>query len=276
VVGLGEVAPNRRLHAEQGEEVGGHVRTAQTLRRVVDSDDKRSGEKILSQSLERSQFRRDLQDIRRREAEVTLRRPAWITHRDTHQPVRFGEWQPAQQGRIHDAELSGHAGNAERQREHRHEGETRILQQQAQAITQILKHFVLQSFGLQPELIPERAGASPQQVELVSPVEPIPLVNSVSRWRNSASHSRRQSARSRRGTITPTKRISQSQKRKRVFLFGPGINLTHWYPHKFLTCVFPAAYPGRAALKNLCNANGSQSWRSATNGSTFVARRAGK
>src|SRR5215470_5497340 len=37
-----------------------------------------------------------------------------------------------------------------------------------------------------------------------------------SRYRNSASHSRRQSARKRRGTITPMTRISQSQKRKRV------------------------------------------------------------
>src|SRR5262249_42762328 len=39
---------------------------------------------------------------------------------------------------------------------------------------------------------------------------------SVSRQRNSASHSSRQSARNRRGTITPTARISQSQQRKRV------------------------------------------------------------
>src|SRR5262245_56577453 len=41
-------------------------------------------------------------------------------------------------------------------------------------------------------------------------------VRSSSRHRNSASHSCCQSARSRRGTITPIRRISQIQKRKRV------------------------------------------------------------
>src|SRR5262245_42045280 len=41
--------------------------------------------------------------------------------------------------------------------------------------------------------------------------------SSASRSRNSASHSCRQSERKRRGTITPTSAINQSQKRKRFF-----------------------------------------------------------
>ena len=48
----------------------------------------------------------------------------------------------------------------------------------------------------------------------------------LSRQRNSASHSCRQSRRQRRGTITPTMRISQSQKRKRMVEVVPAISFT--------------------------------------------------
>src|SRR5262249_56834480 len=68
-----------------------------------------------------------------------------------------------------------------------------------------------------------------------------PRATNSSRRHNSASLSRLQSARRRRGTITPIARISQSQKRKRVVGDESAINLTHRCPHSFLTCVFPTA-----------------------------------
>src|SRR5205085_5664621 len=50
-----------------------------------------------------------------------------------------------------------------------------MLNQHAPAISQVLKHFVLQSFGLKPERVPEGRCAAPEQIKLRLPIEPVPL-----------------------------------------------------------------------------------------------------
>src|SRR5215471_13442392 len=82
--------------------------------------------------------------------------------RPHHQPVERRE----------DARIDA---DAERQQENDHKSYARILHQHPYAITQVLKHLVLQSFWLQPQRVPERARTPPQQVKLGAPVEPIPL-----------------------------------------------------------------------------------------------------
>src|SRR5262245_31843613 len=50
-----------------------------------------------------------------------------------------------------------------------------MFEQHSHAITQVLNHFVLQSFWLHPERVPKCACTSPQQIVPATPVEPIPL-----------------------------------------------------------------------------------------------------
>src|SRR5262245_2697020 len=50
-----------------------------------------------------------------------------------------------------------------------------MFSQHSRAEPQVLNHFVLQSFGLEPERIPKRACTSPKQIELAAPIEAIPL-----------------------------------------------------------------------------------------------------
>ena len=85
--------------------------------------------------------------------------------------------------------------------------ERRSLHQHANAESEVLHHVVLPPLPLQPERIPERARAAPQQIPLVAPVEAIPVAPAAARGSAAPPPTpRRQSARKRRGTITPSER----------------------------------------------------------------------
>src|SRR5438093_8586918 len=64
--------------------------------------------------------------------------------------------------------------DADPQREHDDKRKARLLYEHPHAISQVLKQVVLQSSGLQPERVPERACAAPAEIKLVAPIEPIP------------------------------------------------------------------------------------------------------
>src|SRR5262249_56845299 len=59
--------------------------------------------------------------------------------------------------------------------EHCNRCKASILDEHSQTKLQILKHFVLQSSRLEPQRIPKRARAAPEEIKFGAPVKPIPL-----------------------------------------------------------------------------------------------------
>src|SRR5262245_56395612 len=84
------------------------------------------------------------------------------------------EWKRAQQHAVNHAENRRVRADPQRQRQHGNRRETGIFQQHSQTEAQVLNHFILPSLTLEPESVPERAKAPPQQFEFVTPVEPVP------------------------------------------------------------------------------------------------------
>src|SRR5262245_50596317 len=108
----------------------------------------------------------------RRIAEVTFVR---VLASHLNQPSRLGHAaQRPQQERVGQAEDRRIRANPQRQREYGDKREAGIFQQHSQTEAQVLNHFVLPSLTLQPERVPKRAQAAPQQFKFVPPIEPVP------------------------------------------------------------------------------------------------------
>src|SRR5215471_2496423 len=84
------------------------------------------------------------------------------------------EWKRAQQHAVNHAENRRVRANPQRQSQYSNRRETGIFQKHSETETQVLNHFVLPSLALQPQRIPERAKTAHQQLEFVTPVEPVP------------------------------------------------------------------------------------------------------
>jgi len=84
-----------------------------------------------------------------------------------------------QQQCVHDAEDRSVRADSKREGEHRNEREHGILPQRAEPEPQILHDLVLPPLTLQPECIPERPGASLQEIPLVPPIKPIPIAEQL-------------------------------------------------------------------------------------------------
>src|SRR5215510_3002402 len=91
---------------------------------------------------------------RKREARIVLLR---ISLENLYQLFRPCIGQRAQQNRIDHAEERRIGADSQSQSQNRHSREARRFQHSPSAITQILKHFVLQSSWLQEQRIPQRA-----------------------------------------------------------------------------------------------------------------------
>ena len=90
------------------------------------------------------------------------------------QLLRLRDGQGSEQHRIDDAEERRVGADAEREREQGDEREAFVLEQHPRPVAQVLKHFILQSLRLQPERIPKRAQAAPEQFEFVAGIESAP------------------------------------------------------------------------------------------------------
>src|SRR5262245_49039435 len=169
-----EISPEQWLYPECGEEIGRDPYGSRffriTLFRKIGSA-RLDGRNLFERPCLLSPF---LQ-VNREWTQFKIQFERRIICPQDHHPIRFVIRQRFEQHRVNDAEYCCVRADAERQSEDGNQGEARIFQQHSRAITQVLNHFVLQSLRLQPERIPERTRAAPQQIELAAPIEPVPL-----------------------------------------------------------------------------------------------------
>src|SRR5262245_39640797 len=171
----GENSPEQRLRSQQGEEIGRHLNASHSLR-ITPFGEIGVAWSDCCDLLERWRLSSPFGQIDRRRGEfVKAQVERRVVRPQHHDPVRLVKGERLEQYRVDDAEDRCVRADTERQGEDGDQGEAGSRQQHSQAITQVLKHLVLQSFRLQPYRIPERARAAPQQIKFRSPIESIPL-----------------------------------------------------------------------------------------------------
>ncbi len=144
VVGGGQQAPGRRLHAEGGEEVAAHPEAAREPRLATLGQIEPRGAPR-EQVRERLLVGADLLPLRVGEPrmvvdEVTGSAPLGQADANLHEAVGILHRERAQPHGVHRLEDRGVGADAQREREERHEGEAGVEAQQPRAVAQVLPH----------------------------------------------------------------------------------------------------------------------------------------